>query len=98
MVDAQVGGAGGEVDAKGKAKRHRDELGKVNLMDCEECREEVLRRLDRIEVWAFGPTEQNGARGFIEELRRKVEVLQRSVWLAAGAVVVLSRVAEFLWR
>jgi hypothetical protein len=58
-------------------------------MDCEECREEVLRRLDRIEVWAFGPTEQNGARGAIEELRSKVEAVQRSIWLTTGALVIV---------
>ncbi len=61
-------------------------------MDCEECREEVLRRLDRIEVWAFGPTEQNGARGAIEELRRKVEAVQRLIWLTTGALVILQPV------
>lgn len=58
-------------------------------MDCEECREEVLRRLDRIEVWAFGPTEQNGARGAIEELRHRVEAVQRSIWMAAGAMAIV---------
>ncbi|HPA21322.1 MAG TPA: hypothetical protein PLU30_26500 [Verrucomicrobiae bacterium] len=58
-------------------------------VDCEECREEVLRRLDRIEVWAFGPTEQNGARGAIEELRHRVEAVQRSIWLTTGALVIL---------
>lgn len=61
-------------------------------MDCEECREEVLRRLDRIEVWAFGPTEQNGARGAIEELRHRVEAVQRSIWLTTGALVILQPV------
>ncbi len=61
-------------------------------MDCEVCREEVLRRLDRIEVWAFGPTEQNGARGAIEELRAKVEAVQRSIWLTTGALVIVQPV------
>ncbi|MCC6356667.1 MAG: hypothetical protein IT577_22505 [Verrucomicrobiae bacterium] len=61
-------------------------------MDCEECREEVLRRLDRIEVWAFGPTEQNGARGAIQELRKKVEAVQRSIWVTTGALVILQPV------
>lgn len=58
-------------------------------MDCDECREEVLRRLDRIEVWAFGPTEQNGARGAIADLRKRVEAVQRSIWLATGAMVIV---------
>ena len=61
-------------------------------VDCEECREELLRRIERIEVWAFGPTEQNGARGAIEELRRKVEAVQRSIWLTTGALVILQPV------
>lgn len=58
-------------------------------MDCSDCREEVLRRLERIEVWAFGPTEQNGARGAIEELRHRVEAVQRSIWLTTGALVIV---------
>lgn len=61
-------------------------------IDCDECREEVLRRLDRIEVWAFGPTEENGARGAIEELRHRVEAVQRSIWLTTGALVILQPV------
>ncbi|HPA21078.1 MAG TPA: hypothetical protein PLU30_25245 [Verrucomicrobiae bacterium] len=61
-------------------------------VDCEECREEVLGRIERIEVWAFGPTEQNGARGAIEELRHRVEAVQRSIWLTTGALVVVQPV------
>lgn len=62
------------------------------MVDCNDCREEVLRRLERIEVWAFGPTEQNGARGAIEDLRGKVEAVQRSIWLTTGALVIVQPV------
>lgn len=58
-------------------------------INCNDCREEMLRRIERIEVWAFGPTEQNGARGAIEILSQKVERLQRSVWMASGALLIL---------
>ena len=49
----------------------------------------MLRRLERIEVWAFGPTEQNGARGSIADLRKRVEAVQRSIWLTTGALVIV---------
>jgi len=64
-------------------------MGLGEPINCLACREEVLRRIERIEVWAFGPTEQNGARGAIEELRAKVEAVQRSIWLTTGALVIL---------
>ena len=64
-------------------------MGPGDTINCIACREEMLRRLERIEVWAFGPTEQNGARGAIEELRGKVEAVQRSIWLTTGALVIV---------
>lgn len=54
-----------------------------------ETQHEVLRRLDRLDVWAFGPTEENGARGAIESLQKKMEAVLRSIWIATGAMIIL---------
>lgn len=58
-------------------------------MEHESTSREIIRRLDRLDVWAFGPTEENGARGAIESLQKKMEAVLRSIWIATGAMIIL---------